>query len=752
MKSVWAWLGFVCVTLAILLVGLRSAEEAPRVPADAFDLDRAVAALEDLNSENLPHPVGSAHNQLIRSRIETRLRELGYTPQLQSELICTDLAPGCSWVENIIAVKDGAGGDAILVTAHYDSAPIAPGAGDDLAGIAAMLEIARLFADRPTQNDIIFLFADGEEAGLRGAMAFAERHPLMQSVELVLNMEARGVSGPSGMFETSLANNELISLLARSASRPVANSLMFEIYQRMPNNTDVTIYKNADAMALNFAFSRGVALYHSSRDTNQNLSQASLAHHGDNVFTVLSNAADAPMDTLRGEGDATYIDLFGVTLLHWPSVINLPAAAILLLLVVGLGATQRGFGVKSTAWALAGVVLVLALHGLFGWLLSYPLGVWPSIHPLDHPHPWPARIALFASSVLAALLIGPSVGRKAGWQALLWLSWTLFALITIALAALLPGGAYLTLLPLAVFAPIAGIEIIARRPPIIAAHAGFIAAAYIALYHFLSFDVVFNFQVSYLKMPILIVMALPAAALAAWYAHSFKATRLPLGLVAAATLAATIGGYLAPAYTETRPRSVNVDYLQIDAADETRQTQWRIDTYGPGDAAYAERAGFNEDQGEYLRWGLRDSRAHLKPAPDLDLPGPGLRILSDTRNEAGLRTIEGEMQAGRSGFLYGVTFARGASIETLSVEGMLIADAEAFTRPRGVAVTFSGVGERVMRFRLTTNAVEPIPATLFELSAAPQHAESDAIIAERPSTAAPIQFGDHAETQRRISF
>lgn len=751
MKSVWTWLGFVCVALALLLVGLRNAEEAPRVRPSAFELNRAMAALEYLNSEDLPHPAGSAHNQVIRTRIETRLRDLGYTPQVQSELICTDLAPGCSWVENIIAVKDGAGDDAIVVTAHYDSAPIAPGAGDDLAGIAAMLEIARLFADRPTQNDIIFLFADGEEAGLRGAMAFAERHPLMQSVELVLNMEARGVSGPSGMFETSLANSELISLLARSASRPVANSLMFEIYQRMPNNTDVTIYKNADAMALNFAFSRGVALYHSSRDTNENLSPASLAHHGDNVFTVLSNAADAPMDTLRAEGDATYIDLFGVTLLHWPSAINLPAAIILLLLVVGLGATQRGFGVKSTAWALTGVVLIIALHGLFGWLLSYPLGIWPDIHPLDHPHPWPARIALFASSVLAALLIGASVGRKARWQALLWLSWALFALISIALAALLPGGAYLTLLPLAVFALIAAIEIITRRPPIIAAHAGFIAAAYIALYHFLSFDVVFNFQVSYLKTPILVLMALPAAALAAWYGQSFKAARLPLAIVAAATAAAAIAGYLTPAYTETRPRSVNVDYLQIDAG-ETRQSQWRIDTYGPADVAYAQRAGFTEEQSEYLRWGLRDSRAHLKPAPDLDLPGPQLRILSDTRNEAGLRTIEGEMQAGRSGFLYGLTFAHGANVETLSVEGTLIAETEAFTRPRGVAVTFSGVGERVMHFRLTTDAAEPVPATLFELSAAPQHAESAAIIAERPSNAAPIQFGDHAEIQRRITF
>ena len=58
----------------------------------------------------------------------------------------------------------------------------------------------------------MFLFADAEESGLRGAMLFAERHPLMKRVGLVVNLEARGVSGPSAMFETGADNAGLIRL------------------------------------------------------------------------------------------------------------------------------------------------------------------------------------------------------------------------------------------------------------------------------------------------------------------------------------------------------------------------------------------------------------------------------------------------------------------------------------------------------------------------------------------------------------
>jgi acetylornithine deacetylase/succinyl-diaminopimelate desuccinylase-like protein len=51
-------------------------------------------------------------------------------------------------------------------------------AGDDSAGIAAILETVRaLRAGGPLAHDVIVFFTDGEEPGMLGAAAFVREHP-----------------------------------------------------------------------------------------------------------------------------------------------------------------------------------------------------------------------------------------------------------------------------------------------------------------------------------------------------------------------------------------------------------------------------------------------------------------------------------------------------------------------------------------------------------------------------------------------
>ena len=62
----------------------------------------------------------------------------------------------------------------MLVLAHYNSQLHAPGAGEDGAGVAAMLETLRaLRAGPPLPHDVIWLFSDGQEVELLGARAYA---------------------------------------------------------------------------------------------------------------------------------------------------------------------------------------------------------------------------------------------------------------------------------------------------------------------------------------------------------------------------------------------------------------------------------------------------------------------------------------------------------------------------------------------------------------------------------------------------
>src|SRR5207237_10920349 len=98
-------------------------------------------------------------------------------------------------------------GRALLLVAHYDSAPVSPGAADDGSGVVALLESLRaLAAGPPLEHDVIALFTDGEEMGLLGAQAFVSQSVAARDVALVINVEARGASGPSLMFGTTSGN------------------------------------------------------------------------------------------------------------------------------------------------------------------------------------------------------------------------------------------------------------------------------------------------------------------------------------------------------------------------------------------------------------------------------------------------------------------------------------------------------------------------------------------------------------------
>jgi hypothetical protein len=82
--------------------------------------------------------------------IEATLGSFGYTVNRQS-FSADDHASGSKSVRNIEVVIEpreaGPATETVVVGAHYDSAPGAPGANDNGSGVAAVIELARLLAD-----------------------------------------------------------------------------------------------------------------------------------------------------------------------------------------------------------------------------------------------------------------------------------------------------------------------------------------------------------------------------------------------------------------------------------------------------------------------------------------------------------------------------------------------------------------------------------------------------------------------------
>ena len=83
----------------------------------------------------------------------------------------------------------------ILIGAHYDAVPGTPGADDNATGVAALLELARIFASQTAKYPIRLVAFDQEEYGLLGSAAYATfLQQQQQPLRLMISLEMLGYS------------------------------------------------------------------------------------------------------------------------------------------------------------------------------------------------------------------------------------------------------------------------------------------------------------------------------------------------------------------------------------------------------------------------------------------------------------------------------------------------------------------------------------------------------------------------------
>ena len=144
--------------------------------------------------------------------------------------------PGAIPTQNVVAVIPGSDPalrhEYVLIGAHYDHLgrsafnamdpsagdAIRPGADDNASGTAAVMELARLFANHPTRRSIMVLNFSGEELGDLGSAYFVAHSPIpLDSAEIYINFDMVG----------RLRDDKLIVLGAATATqlKPLLDSL-----------------------------------------------------------------------------------------------------------------------------------------------------------------------------------------------------------------------------------------------------------------------------------------------------------------------------------------------------------------------------------------------------------------------------------------------------------------------------------------------------------------------------------------------
>lgn len=450
-----AWASTLLVlVLMVAFAGLRARPPAPApadAPATVFSAARARAVLERIAGDEVPHAVGTAANAAVRERIAAELVALGLTVERQAAISCRGIT--CAPVVNLVAEVPGshAGGPAVLVMSHYDSVHAGPGVADDLHGVAVGIETARalLAGERPV-HPVRLLVDEGEEVGLLGAAAFVGQHPRASEVAVVVNVEARGTAGLSAMFETSEGNAALVQAYLATAPRPHATSLAYEVYRRMPNDTDLSVWKHAGVAGLNFAFVGDVAHYHTPLDDLAHLHPGSVQHQGDNVLAVVRALADGPLP-LPTHDDAIYADVLGLAVVRWPAAWAVAVAVGLLVWLVALLVVAQRRGriapLRASLGAVAVVLtVVLVVAAAFGLALGVSAVKGEAVAAFARPEPLRWTLWVLAIATARGLAVGLArVARPLELALGVWITWGLAA---VARAATIPGASVALCLPL----------------------------------------------------------------------------------------------------------------------------------------------------------------------------------------------------------------------------------------------------------------------------------------------------------------
>jgi hypothetical protein len=623
-------------------------------PASEFSAARSRAALERLVGDGVAHPLGSEAHDRIRDRVIGELRRLALVPEVQETFTC-DAYGVCGTVANIRARLPGREqGPAVVLVAHYDSVAAGPGASDDGSGVATLLEVARaLKAEPPRKNDVVLILDDGEEAGLLGAGAFADVAAAQAGV--VINVEARGTEGPSLMFETSRDNAWLIDAFASSVRRPVTGSLFYSVSKRLPNDTDLTVFKERGMAGLNFAFIGGVMRYHTPLDRLEFASSSTLQHHGDNALALARYLADADL-TSRPRGDAVFFDVLSLFIVWWRQFWTLPLAAVTAALVVFAVERRRRKGMLADAawrWGLAAAVGGPLAAGLAGFVLLRALRLVGALSAQWVAHPMPAIAAFWFLGLASAAAAVALVARRAGPEGL----WTATACVWGALAAVTtaiePADAYPLLVP-ALAMGAAG-SILPRLTPLAG---GLVAAVLWFPIAWLLYDGV--------GVPLLPVVA-AAVALAAGpllneivRADAGERWAVAGGAASAAVLAAGVA-LAAPTYSASSPQRVTILLHQ-----DERQARWLV--FPEGDLPDSIRAAATFGDAEPPFPWAPDPRAFAAPASSIAAGPPDLSVVGSAAEGRG-RRLRLHLSSRRGAHVAAVFFPPEARVQGVTMGG-----------------------------------------------------------------------------------
>ncbi|HYZ76764.1 MAG TPA: M28 family peptidase [Gaiellaceae bacterium] len=293
---------------------------APPLPP-AFDRNAATALATDLARSFPDRSPGSPGATGAVQWFEQQLQAYGFRTQVE-RFEATIPGRGRVRLENLSTVAPGSSPDTIVVMAHRDNAGTSPGANDNASGTAALIELARGYANvgggrRATPaHRILFLSTDGGAFGGLGAEHFAAKAARRKDVVAVVNLDSLAGTGRPRLEiagdtarspAASLVETAALRLLEQTGARPARPSALrqlldlafpFSLYEQAP-----FVGRGIPAITLTSAGDRPPPAF---GDTPEHLDRIRLTQLGGSAQELISSL-DQGLDLAQGTSTYVYL-------------------------------------------------------------------------------------------------------------------------------------------------------------------------------------------------------------------------------------------------------------------------------------------------------------------------------------------------------------------------------------------------------------------------------------------------------------
>ncbi|HVD77946.1 MAG TPA: M28 family metallopeptidase [Vicinamibacteria bacterium] len=327
-----------------------------------------------------PHPWGSPRALAAAQYVAVQLRDAGL-----ADVRLQDFDTGGIHGINVVGRLPGPGAEFVVIGAHHDSAPGAPGAYDDGGGVGVVIEAARVLARRSRSRALVFVTWDGEEAWstghatTTGSRAFIKQLGAnVRDMVVAVDVEMCGWKGGTpaihpvpyadplrpGRYHVVPAWAVAAALRgARSAGAPltVGDPRLSWLYQPAVRTLRVKYYGDdlsfveAGLPALFLSDSSFTAFYpwyHQPTDTPDRIEAPALARMGQAVLGIVDELSRVK----RGPAtEAQWFAAFGHAF-SWPILVALALLSVIPGLAHASSQRDGAFGLRLFQAALFGVV------------------------------------------------------------------------------------------------------------------------------------------------------------------------------------------------------------------------------------------------------------------------------------------------------------------------------------------------------------------------------------------------------------